>query len=73
MLPNGFTRPDQVSRLLEALEAEKVRFLMWQTRLERPQDYDQADPLGPLWAYVRAQYWPAVTFPVAKDQILERR
>ena len=73
VLPNGFTRPDQVSRLLEALEAEKVRFLMWQTRLERPQDYDQADPLGPLWAYVRAQYWPAVTFPVAKDQILERR
>ncbi|PYV17715.1 MAG: hypothetical protein DMG21_07520 [Acidobacteria bacterium] len=71
--PNGFTRPPQALRLLAAFETGKVQYLMWQTKLEHPRVTDQDDPLGPVRAYIRDEYQPVVRFPLAGDQILERR
>ncbi|MGH9772859.1 MAG: hypothetical protein ACRD4Q_14370, partial [Candidatus Acidiferrales bacterium] len=71
---NGFTRPMQVTKLVERLQSDHVQFVMWQTALDRPQYYTPAtDYLGPLRAYVRSRYRVVAKFPVMHDQILQRR
>jgi len=71
---SDYTQPAQVSKLVEALESQRVRFLAWQTVLDRPPFYDaEQDHLGPLRDYVRAHYTATVTYSVLQHQFLERR
>ena len=69
----NITRPGQVARLVGGLESHHVRFVMWQTVLDHPPYYDPAaDHLGPLRTYVRSHYRSVITFPVMRDELLER-
>jgi hypothetical protein len=66
--PTDFTRPEQVQRVVEALEAKRARWVEWwpdELISEGPGDH-----LGALRVYLQTHYHLAKTF--GDEQILER-
>jgi hypothetical protein len=57
--PGAFTRPDQVSELLSALQRNHTRFVIWSDFVDRP---GPGDNLQPLRAYLKERYHPAQKF-----------
>jgi hypothetical protein len=73
VVPNDYTRPADVSDLIEALRTHRVRFLLWQLELDHPPvNAGRGDHLGPLRAYLRAHYHLVKIFSGSYDQVLER-
>lgn len=67
-----YTRPEQVERLVEALDSLRVHYVLWALALDIPRPYPQdRDNLGPLRDYVRSHYHVVETFPEG-DQAWER-
>jgi hypothetical protein len=67
-----YTRPEQVERLVEALDSLQVHYVVWALALDIPRPYPQdRDNLGPLRDYVRSHYHVVETFPEG-DQAWER-
>ena len=69
---NAYTRPAQVSSLVDALEAKRVKLVLWSKTLDvsnppRPDDY-----LGPLRSYLQANFEPIKDFS-GGYVVLERR
>ncbi len=71
--PTDYTRPEQVQNVIEGLEKHQVRFILWSTSLDFP---DQMRPwgyhLGPLRAYMGNHYHVVKTFGESV-QIWERK
>ncbi len=59
-----YTRPEQVARVIESLERERVRLVLWWPELDLLQEDDPpaGDHLGPLRAYLRRSYRVVKTF-----------
>jgi hypothetical protein len=54
-----YTRPEQVSEVVQSLEAHRARFVIWSLWLDLPIDgRDWGDHLGPLRTYIRLHYHP---------------
>ena len=56
-----FTRPEQVRRIIEALERHQVQFVEWDTDLHSTSAGPGGDHLGPLRDYLREHYRVAKT------------
>jgi hypothetical protein len=66
---NSYTRPEQVQSVIEALEREKVRFVVWSAFLDvRRTISADKDNLGPLRAYLQSHYHAVKSF---SDSTLE--
>jgi hypothetical protein len=59
--PNGYTRPEEVQNVVEALETHEVRFVSWYDGLDHPSN-PATDPLGPLRFYLKRHYHVSATF-----------
>lgn len=70
--PTGYTRPADVREVVEALEARKVRLVLWSLDLDTRQTDPAADPLGPLRADLRTHYQMVKTFSNG-DQVWRRQ
>ena len=71
--PNGFTRPEQVSDLVQGLEEHRVRFVNCYAGLKEDGKVDSpGDNLGALRQELQKNYQVAVTFANG-DKIWERR
>lgn len=67
-----YTPPEQVQEVLQALEARRVRLVLWTSALDIPREASPAsDHLGPLRADLRSHYHVVKTF-AGGDQIWER-
>jgi hypothetical protein len=67
-----YTRPEQARAVLEALEARRVRLVLWSLDLDIPQnDSGAGDHLGPLHADLRSRYHVIKSFADG-DQVWER-
>lgn len=67
-----YTRPEQVRKLMEALEKHHVQYILWEAAFEFEGDGGmKSDHLEPLRMYLRAHYRVVKTFP-GLDQIWER-
>jgi hypothetical protein len=71
-VPFEYTRPEQVTATIQALEANKVPLLMLNREMFTDPDANPAsDHLDPIRAYLARNYRLAVTFPT-DDQLWER-
>jgi hypothetical protein len=71
-VPFEYTRPEQVTATIEALEANKVPLLMLNRGMFSDPDANAAsDHLDPIRAYLARNYRLAVTFQT-DDQLWER-
>lgn len=71
-VPFDYTRPEQVTATIQALEQYKVPLLMLnQSMLSWPGATPASDHLGPLRAYLACHYRVTKTFPT-DDQLWER-
>jgi len=68
--PDDYTRPEQVANLIQSLERERVRYVLWYPDLDSPPSIAR-DHLGPLRAYLRSRYHVARVFD-GGDRIWER-
>ena len=68
--PDDYTRPEQVADLVQGLERERVRYVLWYPDLDSPPS-TAADHLGPLRAYLRNHYHIARIFDHG-DKVWER-
>jgi hypothetical protein len=60
---SAYTRPEQVSALLSNLGQRKVEYTVWPVGLDLPPSGNRGgDPLGPLRAYMRENYFVVRTF-----------
>jgi len=60
---SAYTRPEQVSALLSTLGQQKVEYIVWPVELDLPPLGNRgSDPLGPLRAYMRKNYFVVRTF-----------
>jgi hypothetical protein len=60
---SAYTRPEQVSALLSTLGRQKVAYIVWPVELDLPPSGNRgSDPLGPLRAYMRKNYFVVRTF-----------
>jgi hypothetical protein len=60
---SAYTRPEQVSALLNTLGRQKARYIIWPVELDLPPFGNRgSDPLGPLRAYMRKNYFVVSTF-----------
>ena len=59
--PTDYTRPDQVTKVVQALERERVRYVLWYVGLNSPPG-DAQDHLAPLRAYLFSRYRMVKTF-----------
>ncbi|HZS06694.1 MAG TPA: hypothetical protein VFD58_17785 [Blastocatellia bacterium] len=73
LLPNSYTRPEQVRNVIEGLEKSQARFVYWTTYLDRAPDQPlrDGDNLEPLRDYLRGHYHVTKIFS-ARDYMLER-
>ncbi len=55
---NGYTRPEQVRALIEALAAKRVKFVLWSKSLDPHDPPLRGDHLGPLRSYLRVKFAP---------------
>lgn len=59
-----YTRAEQVESVIGALEKHRVRFVLWWTGLDVPDElHPQADHLAPLRSYLGTHYHPVSDFP----------
>jgi len=73
LTPTNYTRPEQVQEVIESLEAHPVRYVLWTTSLDIPDDSNPAaDHLASLRAYLRTYYHPVKTFGT-EDEVWEKR
>jgi hypothetical protein len=68
--PTDYTRPEQVTKVVQALERERVRYVLWYVGLDSP-PADAQDHLAPLRAYLLSRYRVVKIFGDG-DQIWER-
>lgn len=68
----AYTRPEQVSNVIEALERHRVRFVIWFAALDVPRDRGAGDALGPLRTYLRTHYHLAKSFSPDLEEAWER-
>ena len=68
--PDDYTRPEQVTNLIQALERERVRYVLWYPDLDSPPSA-AGDHLEPLRAYLRGRYHVARVFADG-DRIWDR-
>jgi len=68
--PDDYTRPEQVTNLIQALERERVRYVLWYPDLDSPPSA-AGDHLEPLRAYLRGRYHIARVFADG-DRIWDR-
>ena len=57
-----YTRPQQVEEVVNSLEKQRVRFVLWSLVLDVPRGNQVDDNLGPLRKYLREHYRPVQTF-----------
>src|ERR1700733_9101267 len=69
---SDYTRPEEVSDLLQGLERHQVRFVSWYGDLDNVPTAPRGDHLGPLRRYLREHYRVAETFSNG-DEIWERK
>lgn len=69
--PTGYTRPEEVSALVQGLEEHQVEFVSWYPGLDDELAGSREDNLGPLRDELRKHYRVAVTFS-NDDKIWER-
>lgn len=69
--PTDYTRPEQVTDLIQGLETHKVRFVSWYPGLDGRGFDPRRDHLGPLREYMTAHYHVAAQFANG-DKIWER-
>ena len=70
---NDYTRPEQISNLVLALEKYHFRFIWWSSELDaRSEAEASGDHLGPLRAYLGEHYELVKTFG-ASDQLWARK
>lgn len=70
--PTDYTRPEEVRKVVSALEKHKVRFVSWYSGLDRNGVlYPQGDHLKPVRDYLRQHYRIAKVF-ANEDEIWER-
>jgi hypothetical protein len=70
---SDYTRPEQVRAVVEALEARRVRLVLWSVDLDIPHgDSSDGDHLGPLRADLRAHYHVIRSFADG-EQVWERK
>jgi hypothetical protein len=60
--PYAFTRPEEVSNVVQALEEHQVRFVGWYHGLDDPTGAAQGNSLAPLRGYLQSHYHVAGTF-----------
>jgi hypothetical protein len=67
---SDYTRPEQVQRVVEALETKRARWVEWEPDVDLPEG--QGNHLGPLRSYLHAHYHLATTFYDGSLQVWER-
>lgn len=61
---SNYTRPEQVSNVIDSLKRHPVEYVFWSPTLEMPQgESSSGNHLGPLYTYLRSNYHIAKIFP----------
>lgn len=72
VLPNDYTRPEQVRHVIESLERDHAQYVAWGWNLNQPKPSEKGgDHLNPLREYLRIHYHVVATFS-GSSRILER-
>src|SRR5690242_4362634 len=69
---SDYTRPEQVQRVVESLDRNQVRYILWYSGLPIANPRSSGDHLGPIRNYLQAHFQLANQFPNG-DRIFERR
>lgn len=69
---SDYTRPEQVQSVVESLDRNQVRYILWYSGLPVANPRSSRDHLGPIRNYLQAHFQLANQFPNG-DRIFERR
>jgi hypothetical protein len=71
---NQQTRPEQIERAVQQLEAKKLQFVLWSPRLDAADQFDRSteQTIAPLRNYIRERYVCVQIFS-DQDELWERK